>query len=195
MGREVLRLHRAWNILGCLQRRQNQWCPKAAFLLPPTSPARLQLVRSRNGRNRELGWLASWGGNARKESSFASILTSCPWKLRRRHALPSSSQSSSSCSFSRSWDRQGWGGGGRKPAPRGRSHQLGSPVGQGPSDTQGGPRLVGEKKHVPESAGVRRGWPILHLAFYLGGGMSLGINPHTAPRNTEKTCLSWCRTR
>lgn len=88
--------------------------------------------------------------------------------------------------FSRSWDCQGWGGGGRKPAPKGRSHQLGSPVGQGPSDTQGGACLVGEKQHVPESAGVCRGWPILHLAFYLGGGMSLGINPHYAPAAQRK---------
>lgn len=55
LGREVLSLHRAWSILGCLQRRENQWCPKAAFLLPPTSPAWLQLVRSRDGGSRELG--------------------------------------------------------------------------------------------------------------------------------------------
>lgn len=81
--------------------------------------------------------------------------------------------------FSRSWDRQGWGGGGGKPAPRGRSHQVGSPVGQGPSDTQGGARLVGERKHVLESAGSAGVGPYCTLPFIWGD--AFGDQPPACP--------------
>lgn len=131
--------------------------------------------------------------DSRKESALSSILTGCPWKLWRcwwacsaflfpekRLLLTSLTAGIGRVALSPSRA----GGAVGKPAPPGRSRQLGSPVGSGPSDTQGGARLLGEKQLVPESVGVPQGWPILHLAFYRGGG-SVGDPPPPCPPATQ----------
>lgn len=182
--------------LGVPPGRENQLCQRvlAAYCLLPPWPG-----FSSRGAGLRPGWVGQEGTVLCFHPNVLSAVRGDYGGAGGR-PLPSSSQRSSSCSLPSQLASSGWlflpaglvgGAWGSKPPWEGlvRWGLLWGRVLQTPRE---GPAWCGRRSMFQSQWGSPGVGPYCTLPFIWGD--SVGVNPHHAPCDTKKTCLSWGRT-